>query len=204
MLFLLVLWFHVATIHGKNACDGVGGTIKRIALRASFQRAIHNPILNPHQLYNFAKSEIPGITCFFIDKQQVDAVSKFLTCRYENARRFRGSRKNHQFIPNGDNILMSRISGVNFPVSNLFEDSLASVNIEEVIPQKFYACCYENDWYFGIVNYVPIDPTGSVSKIFWPSRGDVCWVPPENVICEVNPPEVSTTGQFYVFEEVNF
>ena len=30
-----------------------------------------------------AKSEIPGITCFFVDKQQVDVVSKFLTSRYE-------------------------------------------------------------------------------------------------------------------------
>ena len=54
-----------------------------------------------------AKSEIPGITCFFVDKRQVDVVSKFLTSRYENARQFRGSRKNHQFIPSGDNILMS-------------------------------------------------------------------------------------------------
>ena len=39
------------------------GTIKRLAARASLQRAIHNQILNPHQLYGFAKSEIPSITC---------------------------------------------------------------------------------------------------------------------------------------------
>ena len=204
----------MVTIHGNNACDGVGRTLKRLALCASFQRAIHNQILNPHQLYHFAKSEIPGITCFFIDKQQVDVISKFLTSSFENGRQFRRSRKNHQFIPSGDNILMSRISGVDFPVSNLIEDSPASINIEESLPQKFYACCYENDWYFGIANYVPIEnndvnlkfmhPKGSASKIFWPSRGDVCWVLPENVICEVNPPEASTTRQFYVFQEVNF
>ena len=46
-----------------------------------------------------------------ISKPQFDVVSKFLTSRYENARQFRGSRKNYQFIPNGGNILMSRISG---------------------------------------------------------------------------------------------
>ena len=60
-----------ATSHGKNACDGVGGTIKRLAARASLPRAIHNQILNPQQLYDFAKSEIPSITCSFVDKQQV-------------------------------------------------------------------------------------------------------------------------------------
>ena len=88
-----------ATSHGKNAYDGVEGTIKRLAACASLQWAIHNQILNPHQLYDFAKSKISGITCFFVGNQQVDVVSKFLTSRYENPIQFRGSRKNHQFIP---------------------------------------------------------------------------------------------------------
>ena len=107
-------WHFFASSHGKNVCDLVGGTIKRLVARASLMRAIHNQILNSHQLYDFAKSEIPGITCFVVDKQQVDVVSKFLTSRYQNARQFRGSRKKHQFIPNDDNILMSRLSGVVF------------------------------------------------------------------------------------------
>ena len=102
-------WHFFATSHGKNACDGVQGTIKRLAAHVSLQRTIHNQILNQHQLYDFAKSEIPGITCFFID-----VVSKFWTSRYENARPFRGGRKNHQFISNDGNILMSQISEVEF------------------------------------------------------------------------------------------
>ena len=201
--------FFFATSHGKNACDGVGGTIKRLVACAGLQRALHNQILNPHQSYDFAKSEIPCLTCFFVDKQQVDVVSKFLTFRYENARQFRGSRKKHQPIPNDDNILMSQISVVEFPVSNLIEDSPASINIEEVIPQKFYACRYENDWYFGIANYVLIEnndvnvkfmhPKGPTSKFSWPSRDHFCYVPAKNLICEVNSPEASTTGRFYIF-----
>ena len=122
------------------------------------------------------------------------------------------SRKKHHFILNGDNTLISRISVVDFPVSNLIEDSPASINIEEAIPQKFYGCRYENDWYFGIANYVSIEnsvnvkfmhPKGPASKFFWPSRDDVCWVPAENLICEVNPPDASTTRRLYVFQ-VNF
>ena len=50
-------WYFFATSHGKNACNGVGGgTKKRLAATASLQRAIHIQILNPHQLYDFAKS----------------------------------------------------------------------------------------------------------------------------------------------------
>ena len=168
--------------------------------------------MNPHQLYDFAKIEIPSITCFFVDKQQVDVVLKFLISRCENARQFRGSRKK-QFISSGGNILMSSVSGVDFRISNLIEDLPGSVNIE-VIPQKFYACHYENDWYFGIANYVSIEnndvnekfmhPKGPASIFFWSSRDEVCWVPAENLICEMNLPEASTTGWFYVFEEVNF
>ena len=102
---------------------------------------------------------------------------------------------------------MSQISGIDFPVSNLIEDSPASVNIEEVIPQKFYVCCYKNNWYFGKANYVLIEnndvnvkflrPKGPTLKFFWSSRDDVCWIFAENLICEVNPLETSTTGQFY-------
>ena len=110
-----VKWHFFAKPHGKNACDGVERAIKRLTACASLPRAIHNQVLNPYQLYDFAKSKIPGITCFFVDKQQDDIVSKFLNSRYENAKQFKGSRKNHQFIPNGDNILMSRISGVDLP-----------------------------------------------------------------------------------------
>ena len=31
-------WHFSATSHGKGACDGVGGTVKRLAARASLQR----------------------------------------------------------------------------------------------------------------------------------------------------------------------
>ena len=64
-------WHFFATSHGKNACDGVGGTIKRLAARASLQRAIDNQILNPHHLYDYAKSEIAGITCFLLIRRKL-------------------------------------------------------------------------------------------------------------------------------------
>ena len=95
----------------------------------------------------------------------------------------------------------------------MIKDSPAPINIEEVIPHKFFACRSENDWYFGITNYVSIEnnhvkvkfmnPKGPASKFFWPSRDDVCWVPAGNLLNETNPPGNSSTGRFYNFEEIN-
>ena len=39
----------------------------------------------------------------------------------------------------------------------MIKNSPAPINIEEVIPHKFFACHSENDWYFGIANYVSIE-----------------------------------------------
>ena len=40
-------WNFFATSHGKNSCDGVSGTIKRLAARASLQRPLSDQILTP-------------------------------------------------------------------------------------------------------------------------------------------------------------
>ena len=39
-------WHFSATSHGKGACDGVGGTVKRLASRASLQKPYDQQIMN--------------------------------------------------------------------------------------------------------------------------------------------------------------
>ena len=55
-------WHFFATSHGKGPCDGVGGTVKRLAAHASLQRPYYDQIMTPHQLFVFAQSEIPAMT----------------------------------------------------------------------------------------------------------------------------------------------
>ena len=40
-------WHYFATSHGKSACDGVGGTVKRLAARASLQMIYNDQIMTP-------------------------------------------------------------------------------------------------------------------------------------------------------------
>ena len=102
----------------------------------------------------------------------------FLSSRFEKAETFKGTIKNHQFISNGGSI-----SGVDFAVLNLTEHSPGenqlTLSIKELKLQKFYACYYEKDWYFWIVNYVSIENNDAnvtflhikrpASKYCWPS-----------------------------------
>ena len=54
-----------ATSHGKWPCDGVGGTVKRLAARASLQRVCNNQIMTPRQLFYFASAEIPYVALYY-------------------------------------------------------------------------------------------------------------------------------------------
>ena len=75
-------WNFFATSHGKNAYDGVGGTIKRLAARASLQRAVYNQILMSKQPSEFTTKEIEGVTTFYINTNSVDMIARFLEPRF--------------------------------------------------------------------------------------------------------------------------
>ena len=47
-------WHFSATSHGKGASDRVGGTVKRLAARASLQRPYKQQIMTPLQLFEWA------------------------------------------------------------------------------------------------------------------------------------------------------
>ncbi|XP_044005534.1 uncharacterized protein LOC122850452 [Aphidius gifuensis] len=57
-------WHYFATAHGKGPCDGVGGTLKREAARASLQRRVDEQITNAKELFNWANegNRLPNIT----------------------------------------------------------------------------------------------------------------------------------------------
>ena len=44
-------WYFFETSHGKGPCDGVGGTVKRLAARVCLQRPFEDQIQTPMQLF---------------------------------------------------------------------------------------------------------------------------------------------------------
>jgi hypothetical protein len=58
-----------ATFHGKSACDWVGGTLQRLAAKASLQQPYNDQIMTPHQLYEWAQSSIHNLNFVFVTEK---------------------------------------------------------------------------------------------------------------------------------------
>ena len=91
-------------------CDGVGSTLKRLAGCVSLQRPFSGEILTPKQLFEFSNSGIIVVTPFFVNSQFVKKNIAFLESRFSNRSTFKGTCKNNELIPCGENIVMNRVS----------------------------------------------------------------------------------------------
>ena len=69
---MIFIWKQSGTSHGKSACDGIGGTVRRPATKASLKRPAHNQILTPLDMFSYCESDVTGIkflvVFFFTEK----------------------------------------------------------------------------------------------------------------------------------------
>eukprot|EP00731_Ephydatia_muelleri_P035604 Em0140g7a len=92
-------WHFFATSHGKSAGDGAGGTLKRLATKASLQHAYKDHILTAHQLYQFAVNSIKGMQFCFVALNEHQQEAKLLEERLARSRTVAGTQKLHCSIP---------------------------------------------------------------------------------------------------------
>jgi len=88
-----------ATSHGKGPSDGIGGTTKREATRASLQRSYHDQILTPNKLFEFIRSNLHGINAKFVTVDDWHVEEEFLRARFLGAKTIAGTRKLHSLVP---------------------------------------------------------------------------------------------------------
>ena len=56
-----VRWVLFATTHGKQPCDGIHGTVKRLVSNASLKLDLKDQILSPNDMFQFCKENIQNI-----------------------------------------------------------------------------------------------------------------------------------------------
>ncbi len=91
-----------ATNHGKQPCDVIGGTVKRLATKASLQRTTSKQIMSPIEMFQFCIQNIAEIKFFYSEKGQIERKRAFLEKRFEGTFSVPGTRTFHQFIPVSD------------------------------------------------------------------------------------------------------
>lgn len=94
-----------ATAHGKGPCDGVGGTLKGAAARATLQLPPDRQITTRLDLYRWASTHLPHIQVEFCSKDVYDQVASDLKPRFDNVKKISGTQKIHCVIPQEDGIV---------------------------------------------------------------------------------------------------
>jgi len=191
-------WHFFATSHGKSPCDGIGGTVKRLVARASLHAAVGNQILNAAQMFEWAVSNISGISFFFITSLDIQQNAKTfdLESRFASIKTIPGTRSHHSFTTSdGNRIEMRRLSTDTVYTTILLTDHVTT-DMDMYQPGRYAACMYDNNWYVGNIverNDEQHDVLMSFMKrtgssLSWPHHEDKCWVPLHDMLCIITVP----------------
>lgn len=89
-------WHYFASCHGKGPCDGVGGTLKRMAARASLQGAL---IRNAKELKDWADRSISQIQVEWFSSEEIFNIVSQQEIRFQNVQPIIGMASLHCIIP---------------------------------------------------------------------------------------------------------
>ena len=200
------MWSFFATSHGKSTCNGIGGTVKRITSGASLQRPFDSQILIAIDMFKFCNEEIKGIKFKFISKETMEVTRASLKTRLLDAKTVPGTRSYHHIVP---------LSGSCIGMKRTLTDEYASkfdfaLDIEQIYfnpsLNSFGICLYDGEYWIGLVEEIDsaqqdikvkfMHPKCRARSYLWPDRDDICWVPEDNVLHNINAP-ITATGRQY-------
>lgn len=112
---------YFATLHGKGACDGIGGSAKRSAYNSSLQRPYENQITTVEHLFEWASNFFKNITFDFCTKTYHEEELARLEDRFRKAKVIKNIRQFHCFIPQNVKTMQCKIfsAGTDFELKNL-------------------------------------------------------------------------------------
>ena len=201
-------WHFFATSHGKGPCDGVGGTVKRLAARTSLQRPYDKQILTPKQLYDFCCSEISSVAFHYSTIEEHDSESTLLNERFGNTRTIAGTHRLHSFRPlSSEEVEVREFSSSNDKrvecVSSV-KKGCSNINKLSTI-QGYVTACYDGSWWLGCVTKsMPesdevevsfLHPKGPAKSFKYPPVGDILVMSYQDILTIVNPS--TATGRVY-------
>ena len=65
--------YDISQQHGLGACEGVGGTVKHLAARASLQRPYNEQITIPQHMNEWAQKDIPAVHFHYCTQEEYNA-----------------------------------------------------------------------------------------------------------------------------------
>lgn len=191
-------WNFFATSHGKSACDGVGGTVKRKLANESLTRVKDNQITTAQEAFKFCSESIQGINFFYLPTTELEETRENLqVTRYKMGHTIPGTRSFHIFLPIQPGVIAFKRTAEDEEISGEHHFFETESRVAALKLQDYVAAMYDGHWWVGMVmNITPnaeevevkfMAPHGPRTAFFWPARDDVCWVPVNNVIRVLQP-----------------
>lgn len=105
-----VEWHFFATSHGKGPCDAIGGTLKRLATKASLQRPFENQITTALDLYQWAISNNSNMHFIYCSSTEYENHNREFQDKMKKLKlkTVPGTRSYHSFIPIDNNIIETK------------------------------------------------------------------------------------------------
>lgn len=157
-------------------------------------------------MFDFCVNKIPGIKFTNVPKEDIEENAKNLKERFDSAKTLPGTQSYHRIVPcSQDTVKCYKLSGQNdepdcVKITMGNKASEAEINVNSHI-----ICFYDSSPWVGIVtehseehgdfNVAFMHPNASKlsSNFHWPVNEDKCWVPRENIICTIDPPNLRST-----------
>lgn len=205
---LKLVWNFHATSHGKSACDGIGGTVKRLTATESLKRPYKKQILTAKDMFDFCKENIPTIEFKFVPQEEMKEFRAIHEKRYDGVlHAIPGTRSYHQFTPISKNKIGAKrcSSDTNFECIHDFDKSY----VEEVSVSiaSYAAVVYDEYWWVGLVlekndeegdvTMKFMHPKGPSKFYYWPQRDDICFIPNHCILKNVEVPTALGTARKY-------
>ena len=207
-LGVICVWSFYATSHGKSACDGLGGCVKRYTANESLRRPASNGITDVQTMKDYCQKTFTDIHFEITSKDDIDSATKTMTKRVEMSSTLDGTRSYHYFEHLGN----GRIGAKIISDDEMFEIKVDHVPILGLSMTDFHlgdyvAFVYDQKWYVGLILSLSINhnelevksmhPHGPSTFFKWPSRSDIVWVTLSQVLCVVECPNMlSSRGQY--------
>jgi len=201
-------WHFFATAHGKGPCDGVGGSVKRLAARANLQRPYENQIQTSQQLFEWAVENITNIDFAYSTQEDYVVSECFLKNSFDQALTVKGTQQYHAFIPK----TTSKIFVKNFSMDPEGYEKVVSKSPDKLKLADisgYITVVYEANWWLGYVlqkneeldevKVTFLHPAGPATSFSYPRIADILWVSVMDVLMRVNP--VTPTGRTYALLE---
>ena len=186
-------WHFFATSHGKGACDGVGGTVKRLAACASLQRPYSDQIMTPRQLFEWCSQNIQKIQFNYVTVEDYKVEKTLLSERFNQCQSIPGTRSFHAYIPLSTSTTMLKVqtfsgSERSIKVSIIgekIEDEDFILMLDDI--RGFVTCSYKQNWWvacvlqtFSTTEEVQLSflhPAGPNRSYYYPGKPEVRSLP---------------------------